>query len=76
MKIASVVIDNTSKEVDRIFEYLVPEEYEKSILPGIKVIVPFGGGNKNIEGYIIEIKSNSDYDINKLKRIIDIADDE
>ena len=66
MKVASVIIDQDAKALDREFEYLIPEELELS--EGERVIVPFGA--RVIQGFIVEIKDNSSYDITKLKSII------
>lgn len=73
-KIASIVIDNVAKEVDRCFEYIIPEHMNKLLCVGMRVIVPFGFGNKFIEGYVIEIKDEAEYDRKKLKSIADLLD--
>ncbi|EYE89273.1 hypothetical protein Q428_03085 [Fervidicella metallireducens AeB] len=73
-KIASVIVDNPSKEVDRTFDYIIPSELIGIIGIGMRVIVPFGKGNKTIEGYVIEIKNDTEFDTEKLKKIIDITD--
>jgi primosomal protein N' (replication factor Y) (superfamily II helicase) len=75
-KIASVIVDNTAKEVDREFDYLIPSQYAEIIKVGMRVIVPFGGTNKYIEGYILNFKKESDYPVQKLKSIQDIVDKE
>ncbi len=74
-RIASIIISNTSKEVDRSFDYLIPEYMDNLIRIGMRVVVPFGGGNKYIEGYILDIKTESDYDRERLKSIADLIDD-
>jgi primosomal protein N' (replication factor Y) (superfamily II helicase) len=76
LKIAEVIIDNTAREVDRLFDYIIPIEYEEILKIGMRVVVPFGGGNKYIEGYILGIKSKSDYPLEKLKNIQDVVDEE
>ena len=47
MKYAEVIISITHKNVDRIFNYIVPENLENDLCVGMRVIVPFGKGNKN-----------------------------
>lgn len=74
MKIASVIIDNASRETNRAFEYIIPDCYEDLMSIGMRVAVPFGRSNKYIEGYIVDIKESSDFDINKLKTILDVID--
>lgn len=74
-RIASIIVNNTSKEVDRAFDYLIPEYMDNLIKVGMRVVVPFGGGNKYIEGYILNIKRESEYDVKRLKSISDLIDD-
>ncbi len=49
---AKVIIDISNANVDRLFTYSIPDELE--IDPGHRVLVPFGRGNKQIEGFVIE----------------------
>lgn len=63
--IAEVIVDVLNAEVDRIFEYSFDDIQE--IVQGDRVSVPFG--NRTIEGYVLGIKSSSDYDPSKLKKI-------
>ncbi|MFA5525150.1 MAG: primosomal protein N' [Tissierellales bacterium] len=71
-----VVVDNTSSNTDRFYTYSVPEEFKKDIKVGKKLIVPFGKGNKLIEGIIVNIMNDTDLHYNRLKSIKDILNDE
>lgn len=73
-RIASIIVDNRSKEVDKSFDYIIPEEMDTLVKVGMRVVVPFGGGNKYIEGYIINIKDESEFDRGRLKSIADLID--
>ncbi|WDC84055.1 hypothetical protein PL321_17285 [Caloramator sp. mosi_1] len=55
MILASICIDNPSKEIDRLFDYSVPEDLKEVIKIGMRVIVPFGASNKLIQGVVIAI---------------------
>ncbi|SFH51268.1 replication restart DNA helicase PriA [Tindallia magadiensis] len=55
IKIASVILDHYHEKMDHYFDYLVPETYQKSIMPGMRVLVPFGKGNKTLEAYIMKV---------------------
>ena len=70
MKIASVIVDVPAKQTDRSFDYLIPAKWENVIQPGIRVIVPFGP--RKIQGFVKEIKSQSDFE--KLKEISEPMD--
>lgn len=76
MKVASVIISNSSREVDREFDYFIPEEIEEFIKIGSCVIVPFGIYNSYVEGYVLSIKEESSYTNGKLKKIADISDED
>ena len=41
-RIAVVVINGATREFDREYHYLVPEELRDSLEAGMRVIVPFG----------------------------------
>ena len=51
------------------FTYKVPKKYQNKIFLGQSVTIPFK--NKKINGFIIEIKNNSDYD-GKLLNVISV----
>lgn len=67
--VVGVLVQLSSQNVDRVFDYLVPEHLIPSIKVGVRVLVPFG--KQNLEGFILEIKTNSD---RKLKEIYSILD--
>ena len=69
--IVSVLVEISFNKKEKTFDYLVPLTLEKNIQIGKRVIVPFG--NKTLEGFIINIKDKSDYE---LKEIISVIDDE
>ena len=69
--IAEVIVDILNSNVDKIFDYIIPENLELKV--GQRVLVPFANFSK--EGYILKIKNNSSYDSSKLKSIIKSLDD-
>ena len=50
---ARVIVDISNANVNRLFTYAVPEEI--SLCEGQRVIVPFGRGNRPIEGFVLEL---------------------
>lgn len=62
--IAEVIIDIAHSEVDKVFDYVALPDTKK----GQRVLVPFG--NRNIEGYVINLKDKSKLENEKLKTII------
>ena len=44
------------------------------VKPGVRVIVPFGRGDKSREGYVLDILESTDFD--ELKEIKEVLDDQ
>ena len=70
---AKVIIDNKASNTDKPYTYLVKKEMEEDIREGMRVIVPFGLGNRMIKGIVIKIESNNE-DLTRLKYIEEILD--
>jgi len=71
--IAKIIVDHRSKHVDRAFDYLVPENIENEVGIGSRVLVPFSGSDKEVEGFCVGLAQTSD--AKRLKKIIRIAND-
>ncbi|MCM0648731.1 primosomal protein N' [Clostridium swellfunianum] len=54
-KYAGVIVNNNSIQVDKVFTYAIPEKYRKIIKLGYRVKVPFGLGNKRIDGFVVSL---------------------
>lgn len=65
-KYCGVVVNNQSDMVDKIFTYSVPENLVETIKIGHRVKVPFGIGNKNIDGFIVELFDSIENENNKI----------
>jgi len=74
--IANIIVSINNPNVDKPFSYVVPEELAERALPGTRVLVPFGRGNKPVEGFIVDIVGEADenVDCTKLKSIIRLPD--
>lgn len=69
----SVVIQNSTREYDRFYDYRVPEALRAYIQPGIRVIVPFGKGQGIREAFVMEVKEESA--ISGVKDILQVIDE-
>ncbi|MFO7969263.1 MAG: primosomal protein N' [Candidatus Izemoplasmatales bacterium] len=69
--IARVLVDVKAKQVDKTYDYIIPDKYLDLLKIGSRVIVPFN--NRKVMGYCLEITEHSDYK-DKLKSIIKIFD--
>ncbi len=56
--LASVLIEYSVKSLNKVFDYIIPEDIKESIRVGHKVIVPFG--KVEVEGFVLKIHNNKD----------------
>lgn len=66
---AGVIIDQAHPALDRIFHYIIPNGLKDRIQLGTRVLVPFGAGNRSIEGYVLSLDRETDIPLDKLKPI-------
>jgi primosomal protein N' (replication factor Y) (superfamily II helicase) len=72
MMIAEVIVDVSAYPVDRPFDYFIPEQVEELIECGCRVKVPFG--NRNVLGFVVGIKNETDVPLDKIKPIASLLD--
>lgn len=70
-KYANIIVDISHEKVDRPFQYKIPDHLLGTLEVGMRVLVPFGNGNKEIKGYIMEITDKAEYEVSRLKEIIE-----
>ncbi|MDI7741608.1 primosomal protein N' [Lysinibacillus fusiformis] len=70
--VAQVIVDVAAYPVDRPFDYLVPADMTQIIETGCRVKVPFGP--RNVLGFVVAIKNETDVPIEKIKPIAEILD--
>ena len=68
--VVEVIINSNVKNLNRIFDYNVPNEMEKDIVIGRRVLVPFGRLKEAQEGFIIGIKDKSEYEIKDILKVL------
>ena len=70
---ASIIIDISHENVDRVFQYRIPPQLLGEIQVGMQVCVPFGSGNRTRTGYVVDISEKAEYDVTKMKSIAGIV---
>ena len=71
---ADVIVDISHEKVDRPFQYKIPQELSETVYPGVRVHVPFGMGNRDKVGYVVDISEQADYPVEKIKPITAVDD--
>lgn len=72
---AEIIVDNTSSNTDKLFTYSVPKELNEQIEVGMRVLVPFGRGDKLLEGVVLNIKASINFPASRLKNIKTLVDE-
>lgn len=70
--ICHVLVEITSKKVDKTFTYLIPKRFQTMLQVGMRVLVPFG--SRQLEGFVLKIEQKSEKLDYVLKEIIDVID--
>ena len=76
MAIAKIIVDVPLMQTDQPYSYRIPEEFEGMLEVGMRVHVPFGKGNRLIQGIVLGLDSQSaEEEIEQdLKDIVEVLD--
>ncbi len=69
--IAEVIIQSNAKDLNRVFDYKIPTEYEENALEliGARVLVSFARRKELEEGYVVNIKENTEYEVKEIAKV-------
>lgn len=59
--IARVLVDSPLPQLDRLFDYRVPDELRPLLGPGMRVRVPLRSAGRIADGYVVELVEQGDY---------------
>ena len=71
---ADIIVDISHENLDRIYQYRIPEHLKALVFVGVQVYIPFGTGNRKIKGYVIGLSKETDYDVTKIKEIAGVVE--
>ena len=72
MTVARIALAAATFAIDRPYSYRVPAQLASSLAPGMRVLVPFGKGNRPSEGLVLSLSQQED--AGKLKEISVLLD--
>ena len=72
--VAKIAVSAATYSIDRPYDYRIPEELTGLAVPGVRVTVPFGRGNRRAEGIILSVAQDSFHA--ELKCIDSVIDDD
>lgn len=73
--LAKILINTSVNTLNKVYDYLVPEELENEVELGKRVQVSFGRGKELEEGIIVKLETEYELPKYKLKEISSVLDD-
>lgn len=78
MAIANIIVDVPLMQTDQPYSYKIPEEFEGMLEVGMRVHVPFGMGNRLIQGIVLGLESQLDeeemeQDLKDIAEVLDFS---
>ena len=71
--VAKIAVEKTAFTFDKLFSYAVPEKFLPAVRRGVRVLVPFGRGNRLVQGMVFSVEAeNAGY----LKEVVSVLDPE
>ncbi len=70
---ADIIVDISHENLDKSYQYSIPEEFMQEAVIGTLVVVPFGKGNRLIQGYIVDISGEPKWRVDLIKPIHQIV---
>lgn len=78
MAIAKIIVDVPLMQTDQPYSYRIPKEFEGMLEVGMRVHVPFGKGNRLIQGIVLGLESQPDeeeanQDLKDIAEVLDFS---
>ncbi|MFS0861434.1 primosomal protein N' [Fredinandcohnia sp. 179-A 10B2 NHS] len=70
MRIANIIVDVPAMQTDKTYDYIIPERWRDIVVPGMRVVVPFGP--RKVQGFVMSLSDHAEID--KLKEIHSLLD--
>lgn len=67
--IAEVILNSNSKQLNRVFDYQIPENLVSKVKVGSRILVPFANRKELEEGFVLNIKETSDYQVKEIQQV-------
>lgn len=71
-KTARIIVDVPLMQTDKSFSYAIPTELQEMIEPGMRVHVPFGKGNRLVQGIVIERVDQEEEALKEIAELLDV----
>lgn len=70
---AEIIVDVPLKQTDQAYTYHIPTEFENMLEAGMRVHVPFGKGNRLIQGIVVGFTEKSETQAKDIVEVLDFS---
>lgn len=75
MQVCGIAVQAATYAIDKLYDYTIPKPLQGKLQVGCRVLVPFGRGNKKVEGMVLLLRPNG-CDTARLKAVTELLDTE
>ena len=75
-QIAKIGVENCAYSFDELFSFLIPSSLQGEVIPGKRVLVPFGKGNVIRQGMVFSVEYPDETAARTLKSVYSVLDDQ
>lgn len=61
-QMAQIIVDVPTMQTNQPYTYRIPDELTDQIKPGMRVVVPFGRGSRKVQGFVVGLDEQVDFD--------------
>ena len=76
VQIANIGVENCAYSFDMLFSFLIPSELSGAVHAGVRVLVPFGNGNRVRQGFVFALDTVDKEQTSSYKSILSVLDSE
>ncbi len=73
MIFADVIVDISHENLDKTYQYTVPEHIINQVVIGSLVSIPFGKGNTRRTGYVVGLSEEANFPVERMKAIGEVV---
>lgn len=74
-RVARVIVDSPLPQLDRLFDYAIPERLREDAVPGVRVTVPLRSAGRLATGYLVEVADHAGFEgeLSELESVVSAA---
>ncbi len=68
--VARVAIDSPLPQLDRLFDYSIPDALRETAIPGVRVRVPLRSAGRVADGWLVELGAPGEFELSPLDAVV------